>query len=596
MTVVTEERVSCRADVEALFDVVSDTDRLNRESGLPEIEIEPFAADGTSRRIVRSALGPLVLEYAELPWEWERPDRIHVRREYRRGPLTLLDVDFSFVKRGDGTEVGCRLEARPKIEALAPLLRFILRTVNGKLARGIARIDRELTGREAALVAVGANRTELLRAKEELLRIVSEEERAIAQRLVDHVGEAPDADVVRIRPFELARRWGEPERRTLEVCLNAVVAGLLELKWDLICPSCRVASARVPNLSEVEDHGHCHLCDLSFGITLDEAVEATFHAAPAIRRIRERQYCTGGPAVTPHVVAQSNLKTGEILELRAPRGDGRYRLFVRGGATVPVELNEARDEVAEVTVGERVEAERIGVRPGGLIRLMPKEDAAGRHVKLERMDWSSQAATAHLVSTLPAFRRQFSEELLRPGIALRVTRVALLFSDLSASTALYTREGDAAAFGLVQDHFELLQEKIEANEGVIVKTIGDAVMASFVDETHAVKAAVEMQKAFPDFRAARTQSNGVFLKVGVYAGPCYAVSANGLLDYFGQTVNVAARLQGQAHDAEIVMTEEAVARAQKAGLLEEMECDEPFSASLKGVEPVVGAVRMRVRS
>lgn len=597
MAVVVEARVACSADVETLFDVVSDTDRLNRESGFPPIEIAPSSADGTSRQIVRGALGPLAFEYAELPWEWERPSWIHVRREYSRGLIRTLDIHFEFEPKGQGTEVGCRFEAETKASVMAPALRVILRGANTKMARTIARIDAELSGRETALVAVAANRAELLRAEAELLRLVHPEEQGFARRLVAHVGEAADAEVVRIRPFDLADRWGEPRRQALEVCLNAVVAGLLELNWDLICPSCRIAAARVPNLSEVEGHGYCHLCDLSFGISLDQAVEATFLAAPAIRRIRERQYCTGGPAMTPHVVAQCNLQPGKSVELRAPRDEGRYRLFVRGGATVPVELSEAQDEVAEVVVGDRVEAERIAVRPGGPIRLTANEGALGRHLKLERMDWSSQAATAHLVSTLPAFRRRFSEELLRPGIALRVTRASILFSDLSASTALYTREGDAAAFGLVQDHFELLQEKIEENEGVIVKTIGDAVMASFVDEVHAVRAAVAMQRAFPAFRETRPeQSVDVYLKIGVYSGPCYAVSANGLLDYFGQTVNVAARLQGQAHDAEIVMTEAAVERAQEAGLLEGMECDEAFSASLKGVDPAVRAIRMRVGS
>jgi class 3 adenylate cyclase len=572
-----------------MFDVVSDTDRLNRESGLPEISFAP-AEKGSSRKIVKSSLGPLVLEYTEHPWEWVRPERIHVRREYRNGPLTILDVHFDFAAAGKGSSVAVRLKAQPR-PLMGPVLRLVLSTIAAKLGRAIERIDRELGGREAPLKQIEVNRVELMRAEKELLRLA--EDRGIASRLASHVADAPDHEVVRIRPYELAQRWGTDRKKTLETSLYAVIAGLLELNWDLICPSCRVSAARVPSLSDVEGHGHCTLCDLSFGLALDQAVEATFTPALSVRRVRERQYCTGGPAWTPHVIAQSNLHPGETIEMRAPAKEARYRLFVRGGATVPIDLDDDHPLEVAGTIGDSVDPPLIAVRGGGRIRLLGAPGAEGRHVKLERMEWSSAAATAQEVSMLPAFRRQFSQEILRPGLALKVSRVALLFSDLSASTALYTREGDASAFALVQDHFELLRACIEENEGVIIKTIGDAVMAAFCDDGAAIRAAVAMQKGFPSFRATRPHAEGVFLKIGVYAGSCYAVTANGVLDYFGQTVNVAARLQAQANDAEIVMAEESASRARS--LLSEMEIDPPFVAKLKGVDPEIRAVRMRVK-
>ena len=186
----------------------------------------------------------------------------------------------------------------------------------------------------------------------------------------------------------------------------------------------------------------------------------------------------------------------------------------------------------------------------------------------------------------------FSAGHLRHGMGLKVGRVALLFSDLSASTALYAREGDAAAFDLVQAHFELLRASIEGHDGAVVKTIGDAVMAAFVDERSAVRAAVAMQKAFPGFRAGQPASDEVFLKVGVYAGPCYAVSANGILDYFGQTVNVAARLQGQAEAAELVLPADLAADLGAEGLFSGQRVSAPFRAMLKGVAEPISLVRV----
>jgi class 3 adenylate cyclase len=590
MAVTVESRVRCAADLEALFDVVGDTDRLNRESGLPEIV---FRSEDDGRKIVRSPLGPLTLEYAEHPWEWVRPERIHVRREYKNGPLTTLDVHFTFASDGSKNEVAVRLDARPR-PLMGPLMKVILTAIAAKLGRAIERIDRELTGKAEPLKLIEVSRAELARAEKELSLLVAASDRAIAERLVRHVADAPDHEVVRIRPYELAARWGGDRRRTLEICLHAVVAGLLELEWDLICPSCRTAAVRVPTLADVEAHGHCKLCDLGFGLALDQAIEATFIPARSVRRVREQQFCTGGPAVTPHVIAQASLHPGTSIELRAPEEEARYRLFVRGGVTVPIDLGADRPSEVTARIGERVDPPSLAVRPGGRILLNGEAGTEGRHVKLERMDWSSIAATAQAVTMLPAFRRRFSEQILRPGLALKVGRVALLFSDLSASTALYTREGDAAAFGLVQDHFELLRGCIEENEGVIVKTIGDAVMAAFIDEASSIRAAIAMQRAFPAFRDAQPCSEGVYLKIGVHAGACYVVTANGALDYFGQTVNVAARLQAQAGDAEIVMTEECASRA--SDLLAGLEVDPPFAAKLKGVDPEIRAVRMRVRS
>jgi len=135
MTVVVESRVGCASPVEAMFDVVSDTDRLNRESGLPEISFAP-AEKGSSRKIVKSSLGPLVLEYSEHPWEWVRPERIHVRREYRNGPLTILDVHFDFAADGQGSNVAVRLKGQPR-PLMGPFLKIVLSAIAGKLGRAI---------------------------------------------------------------------------------------------------------------------------------------------------------------------------------------------------------------------------------------------------------------------------------------------------------------------------------------------------------------------------------------------------------------------------------------------------------------------------
>jgi len=374
--------------------------------------------------------------------------------------------------------------------------------------------------------------------------------------------------------------------------LSAVVSGLLELRWDLVCPSCRTASDRQTSLGDLPTAGHCQLCDLSYEIELDRAVEATFLPAPALRKPEPGPFCIGGPMRTPHVVAQSILPPSASITLNAPEKPGRYRVFVRGGANAALEISEQGTAKVSFRIdGDTIEPKNATVAPNATIEVT-QTGGAERHVKLERLEWASRAATAHLVSTLPEFRRQFSADLLRPGVTLRVARVALLFTDLTDSTALYHTVGDAKAFKVVQEHFDVLSAIIAEHRGTIVKTIGDAVMAAFVEERDALNAAFAMHRAFPAFRAGNEDAARTFLKVGVYAGPCYVVTANGILDYFGQTVNIAARLQGASGAGEVVIDGLFADEAEHAGWLSGHAISEHFEAKLKGLPNPVRVARI----
>jgi class 3 adenylate cyclase len=80
---------------------------------------------------------------------------------------------------------------------------------------------------------------------------------------------------------------------------------------------------------------------------------------------------------------------------------------------------------------------------------------------------------------LQVFRGLFSSELLRPGGWISVGSLTVLFTDIRDPTSFYREIGDAAAFGRVLNHFEVLREAIARVDGALVKTIGDAVTAAF---------------------------------------------------------------------------------------------------------------------
>jgi class 3 adenylate cyclase len=175
--------------------------------------------------------------------------------------------------------------------------------------------------------------------------------------------------------------------------------------------------------------------------------------------------------------------------------------------------------------------------------------------------------TAKRLLTNQTFRDLYRTDTLAIGQRLKILSLTFLFSDLKDSTALYERVGDLTAFDLVNEHFRLLQEIIASERGAIVKTIGDAVMATFETPDRAIAAAIRMREAMSDLGAER-QHQSLRLKMGIHEGSCLAVTLNGQQDYFGQTVNVASRVQGLAASRSIVVTEQVVENADARTLLE----------------------------
>lgn len=597
-TIAVTRSIACRSEPEALWCVIADTERLNRAVGLGALEIAPHSDDTAARFVVRTTSGGVPLEYEEPPFEWVENERFSVRREMHGGLVVWMRNTF-ILRSGDGggTTVTLDFELMPCTWLMAPVLRIQVGRIVDRMLREIGRLDANLAEHREAQHAHGAPRVDEIALERALAAFgadLAPEQARIVERLAAFVREASDADAGRMRPFELADRWHLDRRAVLETCLAAVGAGLLELAWDLVCPSCRTATERPATLSELGDEGHCQLCDISFDLEFDRAVEATFRPARGVRAVDEGPYCVGGPQRTPHVVVQALLPASGSRVLGAPRRPGAYRVFVRGGAVTELAVKEGGDTSAKLQVeGDALAPATLGVAPGASIEI---EQTGGgeRHVKIERLGYSENAATAHLVSMLPVFRRRFGSEVLRPGVTLRVGRVALLFTDLTASTALYSAVGDAKAFKLVCDHFDLLREIVERKNGVIVKTIGDSVMAAFAKERDALGAALEMQRAFPRFRAESPEASASFLKIGVYAGPCYTVTANRVLDYFGQSVNLAARLQDAARAGEIVISEELADEAAERGWLDGVPTAERFEAMLKGVAEPMRVARVTV--
>jgi class 3 adenylate cyclase len=292
-------------------------------------------------------------------------------------------------------------------------------------------------------------------------------------------------------------------------------------------------------------------------------------------------------------MVQANVDAGVTKDLEVPAEAGRFRLFARGGSVTSIIVEEgAPDAVTARLEGDHLVPAEMKVRPGGMVRLENATDDP-LHAKIERLGYASYAATAHDVTTMSEFRRLFSKDLLKPSTPLKVASTAILFSDLTGSTALYTKAGDAAAFRLVDDHFDVLTKAIDDNQGTVVKTMGDAVMAAFKDPFACVRGAIQCLRDFEEFRGAHEHGADTGLKLGLYTGACYVVTANDTIDYFGQTVNCAARVQHLAQSGEIVLEEELYERLPD-DVRGDLAIVERVETRVKGVDQALQLVRTKL--
>ena len=416
------------------------------------------------------------------------------------------------------------------------------------------------------------------------------------------VRDAPDHALNRMNALDLAAKADVGEERVIAGLLHAVGLGMLEMTWSVMCPSCAGVLSANKSLKTLNSaQYHCAFCAAGYETTLDNLVEVTFTVSPRLRKIAAhspdqlsvaeyyRQVFWSSAIDLPgdpekllrEVTLEAvDLPPGEraILSLHAPEGT----LIVFDPVTHTAQFLDVRGEEASARQNlsvifnkAQVPVDTIALRPGPLrlvlenrtdSRVLPAVWVANQALD-DLLTRRKPILTAKRLLTNQTFRDLYRTDTLAIGQRIKILSLTFLFSDLKDSTALYEHVGDLVAFDLVNEHFRLLQEIIASERGAVVKTIGDAVMSTFETTDRAIAAAIRMREAMSDLGAER-QHQSLRLKMGIHEGSCLAVTLNGQQDYFGQTVNIASRVQGLAASRSIVVTESVVENADTRTLLE----------------------------
>jgi class 3 adenylate cyclase len=586
-----------KSSPERLWPFIADTNRFNRDTGVPKIDVEKDQKRRrNARRKVRFSIYGMPVEWEEQPFEWVKPVRFGIERIYSKGPMARLRVRAELDEKPDGgTHLTYELWATPRNVlgqvaipsqvklVVEPRFRKAIREYDKSAVSNAGTIPREA---DTSLSSFDLSRLQALHQK--LIDSLAdtemvEEKRSIADRLADFVEHADDFDVGRIRAYKLADEWREPRRLVLEVCLRAVRVGLLDFQWDLLCPLCRGPQESPLSLKDINQHSHCEGCKIDFTVDFERYVELTFRPNAAVRRVEVQSYCVGSPQLTPHVVAQQLLAAGDKRVLTLPLEEGRYRLrTLELPGSQDLDVSAEGESAAEVVISNQGWGYAPLLVTETFSLAIENQTDAEQLLMLERLQWTDQATTAAEVTALQMFRDLFSSEALRPGEQISVGTLTILFTDLRHSTQLYREIGDATAFGRVMSHFDVLRKQITENDGAIVKTIGDAVMAVFRSASDGLNAMVEAQQLLAE-PAAGTMP--LTLKAGLHTGPCIAVTLNDRLDYFGSTVNMAARLEGLSSGSDVIISGTVYDDAKVRKLIESRGLSAvQFDMALKGFE------------
>jgi class 3 adenylate cyclase len=442
---------------------------------------------------------------------------------------------------------------------------------------------------------------------------------AVADAIAHLIDQGEDHELNRINVLDFSARTGLDEEQVISGFLHASRLGLFDLTWNVLCPGCGgVLDAHSTLKSLRHDDYQCGLCACGYEASVDEQVEVAFTVSPRTRRIAAHDpnalplweyfkqiFWSSGvdlnkdafSSLTDEVTLEAlELPPGEraVLSLQLPP----QFIIVFEPVThtaqfidVQGEPTKERQQLSLIYNKGHGPVETVTMRPGPLrlsldnqagVRVLPSVFVAAdalHHLIGKRKPF----LTAKRMLTNQTFRDVYKADNLNVDQRLKITSLTFLFTDLKGSTALYERVGDLAAFDLVRAHFQALLEIIASEKGAVVKTIGDAVMATFIRPEHALAAGLRMRAAMDKLNAERG-TDDLVVKIGIHEGPCLAVMLNERQDYFGQTVNIAARVQGLATSQSIHITGPVIDAPAVAAMLDKQSIT-PIQkqAALRGI-------------
>ena len=567
--------------VDKLWSIVADTPRWGEACGFPKYQsTEQLQADGTIKVFGEVSIAGMNLFWEEPPANWIAELWFEQERLFQNGPFSRMATRAEVEDKNPHSSLDIEISFAPRNPIGYFLAHRLINAFEGKVQQLLDIADQLIGAEKHDLFAtdfqLSPSAKERVKKANQAINL-TQYGHGLTDRLIEYITEKQEVDLWTMRPLALASRWQVEPRFAIELFLQSVRAGLLESRWDILCPRCRVSKSKTTNIGDLPGKVHCDACNIDYEANYARNVELSFSPSPSIRSVEYGYYCRSGPGFTPHIKGQCTLKPGESRSLPASLSPGEYRIrtleagdeltFTHKSTVLPeVKLLEDRLELG-------------GNSPAGQI-VLHNNNPVQRSIVIEDRSWLAEVLTAERVTTMQAFRDLFSDQVLRPGDEITIRNISFVFTDLVDSTKLFATIGDAAAYHLVREHYAILGEVVRKHDGTIVKTRGDGIHAAFLTPDAALLASIEMQQSIGQFNN-ESSSDAIAIRIGINSGSSISVNLNDRLDYYGKTVNLAARLEGQGKAGDITMSREFVEDPAVAEILRDYEMRER-EAQFKG--------------
>ena len=577
------------ASAEALWPLVSNTDRLNRAVGLPPAHFERVQKALGVETFASNRVSGINLHWREHPFEWIEGRRWSVLRVFEKGVMHWFTVELELIpKPGGGTRLrySMTLEPRHVLGRWIVALEMRLKQ-RPALGRAFARID--AYAKTKGVVAAGVDAFEAPAAISEKGRVALA--RGLAQLREAKLPEptldalrafcerAPDQQIAQLRPLAFAQAHGLDPNQVVEACLRAAQHGLFVLLWQVICPLCRVPADFAATLRDLADHARCPSCNADFPLDLAQSLELVFRVSSAVRASELRTFCIGGPAFAPHVVAQLRLAPHEQLTLelalrpgalQAPQPTAAARHRAAGLARSPsaarqryLQCQRARQRGAPAAAARRA-VDQASQQAGPRDRRTRGAQCSPRGC----VDRRARGVSGEFPPAVPW--RGAGEWAAGSGRAHRVR------GQLVARAAKHAAR--ARRCSRVRTHPRLSarrgRSRRGAEGGALVKTASAMTLCAYESAAAAARAALALRERF-----AGSAADPLDVRIAVHQGPALTATMDGRLDYFGRTLETALDLIALAPAGQVLLSagladdQDVIADVISAGYAPHGQCD-----------------------
>lgn len=520
---------------EELWPYLSDTSTTNKKLGLPPMEFQ----EKNGKLFGKTKNVGIVLEWEEVPWQWKYPEWIRNARIYFKGFAKYVRAMYLFNKtENKKTKLFIYFGWIPKNIFGKILLKTAMPRIQKKYSELLKKLDKSIKENKTDQYFEKIDQNILSKIYKEYQKIQDKKLLENYKNIWNYIFNQEQNFLNKIRIKKIAKDLNISLEKLLEFFLISTKKGFFLLSWSIICPHCRGIRKELKNLGELPEKVYCEACEIEIESSNYNNIEIIFKIHPSISNIKEELYCAAEPAKKSHILYSQIIEQKQTLKINnLTLLDNRtYRIRWKGQKDYAIiKIQDYGKEQLLINEFFQFQNQIISLKKNfELIITNPYEEK--KEFILEYFEEDELALRPQELFNFQEFRDLFDEQIIQNNFQLDIGIQYLLLADIVGSTKLYIEKGDSYAFRIVKKFFEKSYEIVKKHKGAIVKTIGDAIFASFSTEENLLNCLFELHNIFKKTEEPK-------IRITINSGKVFAVNLNTGIDYFGSSVNLLAKME-----------------------------------------------------